>query len=205
MGGGIYLGWEMAMSELKLTDREWGEFFVKQLFQTFKGTKGIQTHTGSFVSKDNLKLSTMPRITVRDTNNGIDSFCVSNDKNFRIFENIISVSFLGSAFYHPYQVSLDMKVHALIPINFSLNKYTAKFLIPSIKSCINSLSYGNQLSSTDLPKVRILLPIDNLGNPDWQFMEDYIKQIENKKVKEIVAYYQEKILTEHLTSSMGGG
>ncbi|MCY6486766.1 hypothetical protein, partial [Actinobacillus pleuropneumoniae] len=91
------------MSELQtnsgsLKDVKWGQFYIKDIFQTYIGQKGLQTHTGAYVSKQALFHGTMPRITVKDTSNGIDSFCYSEDKNFRTFKNFISVSFLGSVF-----------------------------------------------------------------------------------------------------------
>lgn len=180
------------MSDLKLTDREWADFYIKDIFQTYKGQKGLQTHTGAYVSKHLLSSGIMPRITVKDTLNGIDSFCYSTDKNFRFFKNFISVSFLGSVFYHSYEASLDMKVHALIPLEIELNSYTAKFLISAIKNSITLLSYGNQLSSTDLPKMKILLPINSDGLPDWRFMEDFIKQKEQKQIADLKDYYANK-------------
>ena len=190
------------MSDLKLTDREWTDFYIKDIFQTYKGQKGLQTHTGAYVSKHLLSNGIMPRITVKDTLNGIDSFCYSTDKNFRFFKNFISVSFLGSVFYHSYEASLDMKVHALIPLKIELNSYTAKFLISAIKNSITLLSYGNQLSSTDLPKMKILLPINSDGLPDWQFMEDFMKQIERDKIAAVLSYYNNSLNNNNLR---GGG
>lgn len=199
---GICLDWGKMMSELKLTDRAWADFYIKDIFQTYKGPKGLQTHTGAYVSKQLLSNGIMPRITVKDTLNGIDSFCYSTDKNFRFFKNFISVSFLGSVFYHPYEASFDMKVHALIPLEIELNSYTAKFLISAIKNCITLLSYGNQLSSTDLPKVKILLPVNSEGKPDWQFMEDFIKQKEQKQRKQLRDYYANKALNLMLSGCL---
>lgn len=190
------------MSKLKLTDREWADFYIKDIFQTYKGPKGLQTHTGAYVSKHLLSSGIMPRITVKDTLNGIDSFCYSTDKNFRFFKNFISVSFLGSVFYHSYEASLDMKVHALVPLEIELNSYTAKFLISAIKNSITLLSYGNQLSSTDLPKVKFLLPINSDGLPDWQFIEDFIKQKEQKQISDLKDYYADKAF--ELMISTGG-
>lgn len=187
---GIYLDWRKMMSELKLMDREWKSFYMKNLFETYKGQRGLQTHTGAYIEKQSLHEASTPRITVRDTNNGIDSYCYSNDKNFRCFENFISVSFLGSVFYHPYKASLDMKVHALIPLGIELNTYIAHFLIVAIKNCIALSSYGNQLSSTDLPKVKIMLPENADGQPDWQFMENFMRQIESDKIQTILKYYK---------------
>ncbi len=184
------------MNRLSLNDWEWGEFRIKDLFETFIGTNGLQTPTGAYIPKKDLIDSITPRITVRDTNNGIDGYTESRHKNFRVFSNFISVSFMGSAFYHPYKASLDMKVHALIPRDFQLTKNVSIFLIRSIKNNTKLFSYGNQLSSTDLPHQRILLPINERNNPNWQFMEDYIKQEQKIIAQKIIDYYKQQIFQE---------
>ena len=181
------------MSDLR--EKQWKDFKIKDLFITFQGTNGLQVPTGAYINKKDLFYGNIPRITVRDTNNGIDSFCNSDSKNLKIFENFISVSFLGSVFYHPYRASLDMKVHCLQPIEGSLNKYVAKFLIIAIKNNIKNSSYGNQLSSTDIPHKKILLPIASDGKPDYKFMEMYIKQIEKEKIDKYYNYISKELET----------
>ena len=182
------------MSKLTLDSVKWKIFKIKHIFETFRGTNGLQVHTGSYIKKNEFKESIIPRITVKETSNGIDSYVFSENKGFRVFKNFISVSFLGGVFYHPYEASIDMKVHALIPIDVKLNKYNAQFLINSIKNNIKYSSYGNQLSSTDLPRIQILLPIDSKGNPNWQFMEDYIKQEMKAQSQKIITYYENKLI-----------
>lgn len=49
-------------------------------------------------------------------------------------------------------------------------------------------------SSTRLSKLRILLPIDNFRNPNWQFMEDYIKQEQKDIAQKVISYYEQKML-----------
>jgi hypothetical protein len=171
-----------------LDKKSWKTFKIEEIFETFKGSNGIQTHTGAYIPKKNLLDGNTPRITVRDTNNGVDGFYNSNDKNYRAFENFISVSFLGSVFYHPYKASLDMKVHALILKDHTMNKYIAEFLKVMIKMNTQHSSYGNQLSSTDLPNMRILLPINEGGVPDWKYMESFSKNIIDNKMKKYSWY-----------------
>ena len=182
------------MSKLTLDSVEWKTFKIKHIFETFSGTNGLQVYTGSYIKKNEFEESIIPRITVKETNNGIDSYVFSDNKGFRVFENFISVSFLGGVFYHPYKASIDMKVHALIPIDVKLNKYNSQFLMNSIKNNINYSSYGNQLSSTDLPRIQILLPIGSQGNPNWQFMEDYIKQEMKVQSRKVASYYENKLM-----------
>lgn len=38
-------------------------------------------------------------------------------------------------------------------------------------------NYGRQCRINDTKNIKIKLPVDSKGDPDWQFMEDYIKSL----------------------------
>ena len=38
-------------------------------------------------------------------------------------------------------------------------------------------NFAREISDERLAKEKIKLPVDKKGNPDWQFMEDYIKSL----------------------------
>ncbi|MGO4943974.1 restriction endonuclease subunit S [Streptococcus alactolyticus] len=126
-------------------------------------------------------MSVAYRITATDTNNGIGLFTERlEDRNYRSFQNFISISFLGSVFYHNYEASLDMKIHGLKIKNRELNSNLAQFIIVCLKNSLPKVSYGNQLSSKDLLTKSILLPVDKNGTPDWTFMEEYVQVKSNQ-------------------------
>ena len=156
----------------------WKVFKIASIFDVF---------TGASISQNKFNVGSIPRITAADMNNGIGLFTEKiEDRNFRSFQNFISVSFLGSIFYHNYEASLDMKIHGLKLKDKELNPDLAQFLIACLKNSLPKVSYGNQLSSTDLLTKNILLPVNEYGTPNWAFMEEYV-QI---KLKQIKATYQ---------------
>ena len=171
------------MSKLKLTDVEWEEFKVGDIFEIF---------TGSLI--DNPKSGTIPRITATDVNNGVAMFTSRYEEKARYFSNFISVSFLGSVFYHKDTVSLDMKIHGIKPCRYELKSESALFLIPLIKNFSFKYSYGYQLSTRILVNQKLMLPIDFQGQPNWQFMEDYIKQEQKQQAQKIIDYYERKLV-----------
>lgn len=174
------------MSELKLTDRVWNEFKIKDTFDIF---------TGALVDKKYIKEGIIPRITATDLDNGVAFFTGKiSHKNFRCFSNFISISFLGSVFYQQSLVSLDMKIHGIKPKYYELNGDIARFLIPAIRKFSFKYSYGYQLSTSVLKSQKIMLPVDSEGKPDWQFMEAFIKQKEEKKIAELTEYYSNIVL-----------
>ncbi|EGO6509387.1 restriction endonuclease subunit S [Enterococcus faecalis] len=92
----------------------------------------------------------------------------------------MTYSFLGDVFYHPYTISVDMKIHIIIPQKLVLNKYIGLFIVHCLKKLSINLSYGNQMSMNDLKQKRITLPKFPNGSPDWEYMEQYVVNIFNK-------------------------
>lgn len=181
----------------KLDFNSWKEFKVSDIFITnYIGNK-LQVPTGANVKKKNLIEGDIPRITVTSINNGVFGYYQENkeDVNYRVYENFISVSFLGTVFYQSGKASLDMKVHCLKPQNVTLNKYTGEFLVTAILASLKNSSYSDQISSTLLPNLTIKLPIDKNDEPDWNYMQSYMKYIEKLS--------QDKLFT--LLQICGGG
>lgn len=164
----------------------WGEFVVGELFET----NGNKTYTGAGIPKNNLEAGSTPRITVTDKNNGIIGYFNDTDNaNYRVYENFISVSFLGTVFWHPYKASVDMKVHVLNkPKGTELNEERALFLVACIKKTIATFSYAEQLSASKLYDLTIKLPLKPSADPknytqediDWDYMDSFMQAIEEK-------------------------
>lgn len=166
---------------------KWQEFRVGDLFETIRN--GKQVPTGASVPKSSLKENgTTPRISVSGVNNGIVGcfdYIGKPNTEYRVFNNFVSVSFLGTVFYHDGDASLDMKVHCLKPKAVVLNRYIGQFLVSAIKSSLRRSSYADQISSTVLPNLSLNLPATSNHIPDWEYMEQYIRQIENKANEDI--------------------
>lgn len=166
----------------RIDTSEWKEFRVGKWFETEKN--GKQVPTGASIPKLELKENgSTPRISVTGINNGIlgyFDYIGSNVNNYRVYQNFVSVSFLGTVFYQKGSASLDMKVHCLKPLNIELNEYTGSFLVAAIKASLKNYAYSDQLSSTVLPNVNIKLPATPSGEPDWEYMENYMRKYEQQ-------------------------
>ena len=168
----------------KIDTSEWKEFRIKDLFETQKKGNKFQVPTGASVPvQDLLEDGATPRITVTGSNNGIFGFydyCGKNIADYRVFNNFVSVSFLGTVFYQEGDATLDMKVHCLKPKGITLNKYTGRFLVGAIRASLRESTYSDQISSSILPEMSIKLPATPDGAPDWAYMESYIANLEAK-------------------------
>lgn len=168
----------------KIDTSEWKEFRIGDLFETQKKGNKLQVPTGASVPvQDLLENGSIPRITVTGSNNGIFGFydyCGKNNADYRVFNNFVSVSFLGTVFYQEGNAILDMKVHCLKPNEITLNKYTGQFLVGAIRASLRESTYSDQISSSILPEMSIKLPSTPNGDPDWDYMESYMANLETK-------------------------
>ena len=151
---------------LRLNTKEWRWFEYNQLFDI----------TGSkTTSKNDLEESgrgQYPYVTTQALNNGVECFYnIATEKG-----NVLTVdsAVLGFCAYQSQDFSASDHVEKLIP-KFKLSPYVAMFLTTIINMEQYRYSYGRKCSQKKLKKSKIKLPVDQYDNPDWQWMENYIK------------------------------
>lgn len=172
---------------MKLIDtKQWKEFMIYELCKTTMVGNKLQVPTGASVSVKQLREGNIPKISVSGINNGIVGYYHSKDKNYRVYNNFISVSFLGTVFYQEGDAQLDMKVHCLKLKDIELNRNLALFLVTVIRKSIMLYNYADQISSTVLPYLSVKLPVDEIGNPDYVYMENFIKSKMEKAKKNLL-------------------
>lgn len=181
------------MSDLKLTDVEWKEFFIG-------GTEGIfditSTQSGIDKNKLNNTEGNVPYITRTDLQNGINLF-VSDAQlsKYKMDEgNVITIGLdTQTVFYQPISFFTGQNIQVLR--NENLNKEIAMFIIPSLKIQMQKFNWGgNGATLGRLNRTRLMLPIDSKSQPNWQFMEDYIKQEQKQQALKVIAYYERKLV-----------
>ena len=102
------------------------------------------------------------------------------EKIFR--SNCITVSNNGSvgfAFYQPREFTCSHDVNPLYlnkKWHQELNVYISMFLCTIIEKEQFRWDYGRKWRPKRMPASLIRLPIDNNGEPDWQWMEKYVKE-----------------------------
>lgn len=159
--------------KLSLSDRKWKLFQYPEVFNIFKGY---------YNNRPEIDDSGIPFISATESNNGITDFVVK--EGTKIFPaKSITVSndgSVGNAFYQAKEFTCSHSVN-IIRINekFSkeLNQYIALFLIPLIQKEKYRFGYGFKWRIERMKESTIKLPVDSKGNPDWQFMEEYIRSL----------------------------
>lgn len=181
------------MSRLGLDNVEWKEFFIG-------GEEGLFNirSTNSGIDKNKLLENTgdIPYVTRSNLNNGIDMFVGEKQNNgFSIDKgNVITIGLdTQTVFYQPKSFFTGQNIQILE--NKFLNKEIALFLVPLLKIQMIKFSWGSTGATlTRLNRTKILLPVDSSGNPNWKFMEDYIKQEQKAQGQKIVIYYKQRIV-----------
>lgn len=149
----------------KLGGRRWEWFnLVPDIFYHSKGKR--------LTKADSIE-GEMPLVTAGENNQGVNRF-VNNDMD--IFSNCITIDMFGFSAYRGYDFCCDDNILVLTP-KYALSKYTMMFIVTIINQDQYKYAYGRQYRQKTLLKHKIKLPVDSNGNPDWQFMEDYIKSL----------------------------
>ena len=68
------------------------------------------------------------------------------------------------------------------------NEYINLFIITTIKSQKDKYSYRYKFSEKIMIIQYIKLLVNDAGNPDYEYMEQYIKNLEYNKIIEYMAY-----------------
>ena len=168
----------------KLVEKEWREFFVSEIF--------TKIQRGKRLTKGNQQNGEVPYVSSTAANNGVDNF-IGNSKGVRTFENCLTLAnsgSVGSTFFHHYTFVASDHVTALILER--PNKYIYLFLSGIIRRLEEKYSFNREINDKRIQREKILLPVNSDGLPDWQFMEDFIKQKEQKQIADLKDYYADK-------------
>lgn len=155
----------------KVDTREWGEFRVGELFDAERGkVKNIQPLTPGAT----------PIIAAGAYNQGIAGMYEIDSA----YKNRITVSCngagCGSTFYHPYEFNVNGDAITLIEKKCMPDR--AKQFVACILNATftRKFSYEEKCSPQKALAEVMRLPIDKTGQPDWAYMEEYMRKVERK-------------------------
>ena len=168
-----------------LTDVEWGEFFVSDVFDTVQ--------RGKRLTKANQIDGEIPYISSTALNNGVDNF-IGNTEKVRKSDNDLTLAnsgSVGACFYHNYEYIASDHVTSLKLPNGSDKVY--KFISVILGRLEEKYSFNREINDTRIKREKILLPIDKDRTPNWFYMENFIKNIEQKQIKNVLQYLDEYV------------
>lgn len=155
----------------ELNSSAWRDFKMDSLFD-ISGSKSFTKN------QMNAKgAGKYPYVVTSSENNGIQGFYNYYTEDGGVLT--IDSATVGSCFYQHLKFSASDHVEKLIP-KFEMNKYIALFLTTIINLERYRYGYGRKFSQTRIKQTKIKLPT-NGDQPDWKFMEDYIKSLSYSK------------------------
>ncbi|MCE8158924.1 MAG: restriction endonuclease subunit S [Candidatus Moeniiplasma glomeromycotorum] len=172
----------------KLNISNWKQFSLgdEKYFQIKRIKKPV------ILSNYNLSLikerGKFPLISSSSENNGVVGWIYSEEEILHK-SNAITIAQDGSIFSSFFQSSdFYTRINMLIfrIKGRELNYYLAFFLCSIISLEKSKYSYGRTLKEEDILKTKIPLPVDERGDPNWLWMENFSKRIWNKVKEDII-------------------
>ena len=155
----------------ELNINEWQEFKISDLFNIVKGSN--PTLEG--------EEKIYPYISSTASNNGISDYKESKKYHSG---NVLTVSANGACmdtFYQSNDFISCGDANVLYPIYEGFNQYIAMFLIPILELHKFRFGYGRKSNLERIKQITIKIPITNTKEPDYEFMEEYIKTLPYSK------------------------
>lgn len=164
----------------KLEDKEWKAFFIKDLF--------AKIQRGKRLTKENQRSGSTPYVSSSAINNGVDNY-ISNDNGVRRFDNCLSLAnsgSVGSCFYEPFEfVASDHITHLK---NSKTNKFQYLFEATILNRLSEKYNFNREINDLRISREIMILPSNKDGNPDYAYMESYIKNLMAQKYAEYLEF-----------------
>ena len=163
-----------------LDEKEWHEFSLDDIFTVGAG-KRLETR--------NKVPGTRPFIGATDNGNGVTGF-VGND-NASKDSNVLGVNYNGApciAFYHPYECIFTDDVKRLHLRNYEDNKFVLLFFVSVFAQQRSKYSYGYKFKEQRMLRQKLMLPVTDSGKPDYEYMEQYAKNMMLRKYQQYLAF-----------------
>ncbi len=159
-----------------LKDKNWKEFFVSDIFDTVQ--------RGKRLTKTKQIKGDIPYVSSTALNNGVDNF-IGNATNVRVFNGCVTIAnsgSVGASFYHPYSfVASDHVTHLQ---QEHMSEYVYLFITTLTNRFKQKYNFNREINDKRVSKEKIILPVDEKSKPDYEYMEQYMKNIKYKKISQ---------------------
>lgn len=168
-----------------LEEKHWIPISINSVFQLIRGRENNMAL---------LNDGKMPLISAKKINNGLKGFV--STPNRPVQGNCISLNNdgdggAGLAYFQPYEMALDTHVTALIPKE-KISKWSMLFISECISKLHGFFGHGLSISNKRAEKIQIMLPVNDVGQPDFEYMEQYAKNMMLKKYKQYLSFLERK-------------
>lgn len=163
-----------------LGEKEWREFALGDLFSVGSGRR-LETR--------NKKPGKRPFVSAADNGNGVTGY-VAND-NASKDSNVLGVNYNGApciAFYHPYECIFSDDVKRLHLKDREDGEFVLLFFVAVFAQQREKYGYGYKFKEGRMLRQKLMLPVDGKGEPDYEYMEQYVKNAMIRKYSQYLAF-----------------
>lgn len=162
-------------------EMRWEPFLIADIFDILPGKR--------LVAADSTPGS-RPFIGALDNSNGVARFV--NDTNVSLDKNVLGVNYNGNGmvigFYHPYECIFSDDVKRFHLRHHEDNAFVLLFMKVAILQQKSKFGYLYKFNAERMANTRIMLPVTDDGTPDYEYMEQYAKNLMLRKYKQYLAY-----------------
>lgn len=173
-----------------LDEKEWGHFLIPDVFP------GIQR--GKRLKNADHVPGVIPYVSSTANNNGVDDY-VEATAGTRSFSNCISLAnsgSVGTAFYEPFEFVASDHVTSLKREGTS--KFVYLFLATTIERQGSNFNFNREINDARIKKMQVMLPVTDEDKPDYEYMEQYAKNMMLKKYEQYLAFIDRQSSTEEV-------
>jgi hypothetical protein len=154
---------------------KWKEFELDKIFDEIYLAKPY--HKINLNALNSKVTGSVPYITRTGKNNGINCYVVPNQEMKIEKSNAITVGAEGLVYFYQNEKFICGNKISILRTP-ELNKYNAFFLTTVLNLDLKKkYSYGRALVYSKVIKEKVFLPSTEDGNPDWYYMENYIRKL----------------------------
>lgn len=169
-------------------EKEWKHFRMPEIFGLIQRGKRLKNadHVPGIV----------PYVSSTANNNGVDDY-IEATPGTRAFGDCISLAnsgSVGTAFYEPFEYVASDHVTALKTEGMS--KYVYLFLIATIEKQGSNFNFNREINDARIKNMQIMLPVDDAGEPDYAYMEQYSKNMMLRKYRQYLEFINRQNATE---------
>ena len=168
-----------------LNEKSWIDKKIPEVFE--------YVQRGKRLKKSNHILGKIPYISSKANNNGIDNY-IKVTTGTRVFSDCISLANSGSvgeAFYEPFRYVASDHVTSLKKEGLTPSQYL--FLATTLKKQKDNFNFNREISDRRISNMKILLPTNDAGQPDYSYMEQYIINKYNDKKSKYINYLETQL------------
>lgn len=157
----------------KVDTREWRKFRVGELFDAFLSKDDIQPKS--------ITEGATPLVSSGKEHNGIIAY-IEEPKAHLWEGNTLTVDMFGKVFFHeqPYFAVSHGRVN-ILKAKSTVSSGALQFVGCAIEKVTSKkYEFSEMCTGTKLLKDAIMLPVNKNGDPDWDYMEEYMKMVQEK-------------------------